>query len=1039
MRTLLYDNPRALIMVVLLVLVGGFAALMTMPQQEDPKISNRVASILVPFPGASAERVERLVTQPIEDELRELEEIDTISSRSSTGIASLTVVLRDEITDTDPVFSKVRDALADAVPLLPAGAGEPTFIDDRGYAFTVLTALIWDAESEPNPLILKRSAEELQSRLRNVPGAEYTAIHGIGDEEVSVTLRSDLAQSLGLSEGDIARALASADAKVSAGQIFGDQNRIALEVRGELDTLDRVRNIPVRESDSGALVQVGDIADVSRGLVQPETEISFIEGRRAVVVGTRIDDGLRVGPWSARVRQEIEAFEADLSAGVELRIIFDQSVYAGDRFTSLLINLAFGIGLVVLILFFTLGPRAALLVTFAIPLTALLSLMVMNFAGIPVHQMSITGLIVALGLLVDAAIVMTDAIGRSLRRGLSPREAVSESVGRLWLPLFSSTITTVLAFLPITLLTGGAGEFVGPIADSVIIALISSLLLALTVIAALGGIFLKPDTDKETTSSGGANIPGVGPAFKHVLGLSLAAPRLSIAAALVLPLLGFIGVTTLPSQFFPAADRNQFHVELMLPPQTSLAETQRAAERADEFLRDHPEVTDTSWFVGNSIPAFYYNLQMNKDGQQSFAAAMVTARELDGIADLLNELQEELSLALPNVQVNVRILVQGPPTPAPFELRIQGPELDVLRYWGEQARLILSEVPAVTVSTASLAGGEPKLWLNADEDAARYAGLSLRDVASGLAAKLQGTPGGTVIEGETAVPVVIRLDDATRGSIEEVSAMTVSNQQPSGGIGLSVQGLGDLELSPSPATISRYEGQRVNTILAYVDADALPSVAVGAFKDAIEDGRFELPPGYSYAFGGDAEARSDAVGALLSSVGLITVGIVAVVVLTFGSFRLGSIVLVVAGLSMGLGMLSLTIGGYPFGFQPIIALMGLMGVAINAAIIIIATLKAIPEAVAGDRFAVRDGVLETSRHITSTTLTTFAGFLPLLLSEGDFWPPFAAAMAGGVVLTTVISFFFVPQCFLLLTGRRPVARFEDEGFSSTGVSAHAPA
>jgi len=1021
MKTLLYDNPRALVMALLLIVVGGVAALLTMPQQEDPKIRNRGAVILTAFPGASAERVERLVSQPIEERLRELEDIDIVSSTSRTGLSSIQVLLQDSINTTDQSFSKVRDRLSDALPLLPEGALEPRFIDDRGYAFTVLTALVWDANSEPNSLILKRSAEELQSRLRNVPGTEFTSINGVGNEEIVVTVRADLAQSLGLSEQDVANALRGADAKVAAGQVRGDRNDFAIEVRGEFDSLGRIRQVPIREGANGAQVLVGDIAEVRRGLVSPGTEVALIDGRPAVVIGTRIDDGLRVGQWATRVREELDLFEQDLSAGIELKLIFDQSVYAGERFGTLIQNLAVGVGLVVLILFFTLGPRAALLVTLAIPLTAFFSLAVMNAFGVPIHQMSITGLIVALGLLVDAAIVTTDAVGRALRRGLSPREAVSESVSRLWLPLLSSTVTTVLAFMPITLLNGGAGEFVGPIADSVIIALIASLLIALTIIAALAGRFLKPSVSDEKTSSGGIEIPILGWAFRRILDLSLSAPRLSIGAALVLPVLGFIGIGTLPTQFFPAADRDQFHIELELPPQASLSQTRLAAERADAFLESHPDIEFAEWFIGNSAPAFYYNLQSNRDGAANYAEAMVKTKSIKGLSRLLNDMQDALSEELPNVQVNVKELVQGPPTAAPFELRIQGRDLHTLRMLGEQARLILSEIPEVTVTTASLAGGEPKIWFDADEDAARSIGLSLRDIAGGLAAKYQGAPGGSVLEGESDVPVVVRLDQSARGSVEELvsSSLTVRGADA---MGTPLLSLGSVELEPSAATITRYEGERVNTVLAYIRSGALPSSVVAKFEEAAARGEFDLPQGYSYAFGGDAEARSDAVGALLASVGLIVTSIVAVVVLTFGSFRLGAVVLVVAVLSIGLGMLSLVISGYPFGFQPIIALMGLMGVAINAAIIILSTLKDIPQAVAGDREAVRDGVLETSRHITSTTITTFAGFLPLILTEGSFWPPFATAIAGGVVLSTVVSFFFVPQLFLLLTRRRPVAQ-----------------
>ncbi|MEM1381162.1 MAG: efflux RND transporter permease subunit [Pseudomonadota bacterium] len=1032
MKTLLYDNPRALVMVLLLIVVGGTAALLTMPQQEDPKIRNRGATILTVVPGASAERVERLVTQRIEDRLREVEEIDIISSRSSTGLSSVSVFLLDSITETDEAFSKVRDALADAVPLLPDDASAPQFIDDRGYAFTLLAALVWDADSKPNPLILKRIAEELQSRLRNVPGTEFTDIQGAGSEEISVTLRADLAQSLRLSEGLIAQRLAQADAKVTAGQVFGTQNELAVEVRGAFSDLDRIRSVPVREGKNGAQVQIGDIAEVRRTLQEPEALTAFIDGRRAVVVGTRIDDGLRVGSWSARVRQELADFERDLSDGIELRVIFDQSTYAGERFSTLLKNILFGVGLVVLILFFTLGPRAALLVTLAIPLTALMSLTLMNFFGIPIHQMSITGLIVALGLLVDAAIVICDAIGRTLRKGVAPRDAVAQSVARLWLPLLSSTVTTVLAFLPITLLEGSAGEFVGGIADSVIIALTTSFLLAVTVIAALAGRFLRADPSSDRVASGGVDVPLVGPAFKTLLGLSLSAPRLSIAAAMVLPILGFIGVTTLPTQFFPSADRNQFHVQLTLPPQSSLEETKKAAELADAFLERDPRIMSAEWFVGGSVMPFYYNIIPNQDGVKSFAEAMVTADRIDGIEALINELQDSLSAALPNVRVNVRVLVQGPPTPAPFELRIRGRDLSELRRLGEEARLILSQSPEVALTSASLSGGEPKLWFDADEAAARAAGLSLTDVASGLTAKLQGVRGGSVLEGESNVPVIVRLDQEARSSIDEM-ASSVLSVPGTNKIGAPLLSLGELKLEPSAASITRYEGERVNTVLAFVRAGELASPVVEAFEKAVAEGRFVLPPGYSYGYGGDAEARSDAVGALLASVGLIVTAVIAVVVLTFGSFRLGSVVIMVAGLSIGLGMLSLVLFGYPFGFQPIIALMGLMGVAINAAIIIIATLKANPQAVAGDRIAVRDGVLETSRHITSTTVTTFAGFLPLILSEGGFWPPFATAIAGGVVLSTVISFFFVPQFFLLFTRSRPVASFDEQPESFGGA------
>ncbi|MEM9102845.1 MAG: efflux RND transporter permease subunit [Pseudomonadota bacterium] len=1036
MKTLLFDNPRALLLVTTLIIVGGLAAFFTMPQTEDPRVTNRVATILTPLPGASAELVERLVTQPIEESLQSISDIEDILSSSRTGLSSITLYLREDIVETAEPFSRIRDAIADARTELPSTAGDSQFIDDRNEdAYSVLTALIWDATSEPNLIILKRTAEELRSRLRNFPGTDYVGIHGASPEEIAVTLPNDIAQALGLSEREIAQSIASADVKGAAGQFFGDSAQYTLEVEGEIDSLDRLRKVPLQVGGNGATVQLGDIADIERSPKDPLVELALIDGRPAVVVGARMEPGLRIESWANALVEELHDFEKTLSAGIEQRIIFNQADYASVRFSSLLQNLFIGISLVVAILFFTLGVKSAILVMFAIPLTSLLALTLMNFSGIPIHQMSITGLIVALGLMVDAAIVVCDAVTRRLQSGLSPREAVKQSVERLWLPLLSSTLTTVFAFLPISLLPGAAGEFVGGISDSVIIALLSSYLLAMTVIVGFAGWFF--GTSSRHTLSQGFSFPIVAVPFQKILDWSLRLPIVSILLALILPVLGFIGVTTLPSQFFPEADRNQFHVEIRLSPQSSLLATKKAAEIADEILEADERIVSAEWFVGNSVPSFYYNLSMDQDGAKDFAEAMVTTRSLEGIKVLQNEMQDTLSKALPNAQVLVRALAQGPPTEAPVELRIFGRDLTTLQRLGEEARGILAQLPDVTVTFASISGGEPKLWLVADEDDALNAGLTLAQVADGLTAKLQGAQGGTIVEAEEEIDVVVRLDEKARRDITEIESLSISNpalvdnlSRPANGVAATpITGLGELALRPSAAVITRYDGQRVNTVTAYIRSDALASNVVAAFKAKAEE--FTMPAGYRYEFGGDAEARSDAVGNLLASVGLIVVATIAVVVLSFNSFRLSVIVFLVAGLSMGLGMFSLTLFNYPFGFQPIIALMGLMGVAINAAIIILSGLQGDKGAMQNDKLAVRNVVVETSRHITSTTLTTFMGFLPLILSGGGFWPPFATAIAGGVVLSTIISFFFVPQMFLLFNRPKHKLSATDKNASNT--------
>ncbi|MEM9704593.1 MAG: efflux RND transporter permease subunit [Pseudomonadota bacterium] len=1036
MTTLFFDNRRLLVLLVALILVGGLSALVTMPLEEDPKITNRGAVILTPFPGASAERVEQLVTEKLENELREIVEIDEIRSSSRAGLSSVSVVLDETIYETDGPFSIIRDAITDAEKSFPNGAGTPIFDDDRGYAYTVMAALVWDAENEPNTLILKRIAEELQDRLRDVPGTELVTIFGAPDEEVVVAVDNAVSESLGLDKTAIAATIAQADSKVAAGQFYGRENEYTLEVRGELTSLSRLRDVPLREDSEGAIVRVGDIGSVKRTLVEPINTVTLARGEIAVVVATRMETGLRVDAWAATVRGALGEFETELSDGVRLDVIFDQSAYASERFGILIQNLIVGVALVVAVLIVTLGWRSALIVTTAIPLTTLSAILFLNILGIPIHQMSITGLVVALGLLVDAAIVMADAIRRKILAGMDARDAVSQSVRRLWVPLLSSTVTTVLAFMPITLLPGGAGEFVGPIAISVILSLTASYLLAVSAGAALSGIFLgrfagkyaahgEPGGKKAPFWVTGISIPGLGWLFGKAIAASLRAPRISIIGAMTLPIIGFLGVGTLPSQFFPQADRNQFHIELRLSPQATLTQTRAFVERASDILSTDDRIDTVDWFIGNSVPSFYYNLQQNQDGVSSYAEAMVTAKKLSGLTKTIDDLQVELSAALPEAQVIVRQLLQGPPSYAPVELRLYGKDLKTLQALGEEARAIMADVPEIITTYASIGGGQPKLWLNADEDAARQVGLSLVDVARSLDAQLQGVSGGSVVEGAEELPIKVRLDDETRAQFDELESLTVlGSGQPSvrGDFdGTPITALGDITLEPAPDVITHYQAQRVNIVSGFMRAGELPATAVEHFEALAEERGYEMPPGYRYEFGGDNEARSDAVGNLLSSVGLIVTMIVATVVLTFNSFRLSAVVFVVAFLSIGLGMLSLTIFGFPFGFNPIIGLLGLVGVAINAAIIIISTLRLDPKAIAGDLDAIKDGVMETARHITSTTITTFGGFLPLILSDGGFWPPFATAIAGGVLLSTVVSFFFVPQAFLLVTRGRPVS------------------
>lgn len=1024
MDTVLYRRPRYLALTLLVIAALGVFAFSTIGRQEDPAFTNLFATVVTPYPGADPARVEALVTEKIETELREIPEIDTVSSASRTGISTVRIELSKFITDEriEQVWSEIRDALSDAAREFPAGVNEPEFDNDRTGAFTAIAAITARDGVEVSGGLLGRYAESLQERLRQVPNTKLVKLYGQPEEEIRVEIDADALASLGLTPDAVASAIAKADAKVSAGRVRGAASDYLIEVSGEIDSLARVRDVPLATGTDGRVTRVGDIATVARTVRTPVGSIAYADGNRAVLVAARIEDDMQVDIWAGAVRAEIDAFATELPRGLALEIVFDQSGYTARRLGEIGLNMMIGVALVVGVLFVTMGWRSALVVAAMLPLTGLLSLTILEKLGVTIHQMSVTGLIVALGLLVDAAIVTTDEIRRRLVGGAPRLAAVGGAVRRLTVPLTASTATTVLAFVPMAALPGPAGDFVGAIALSVIVMLFASLALALTVAPAIAGRLLPEDAPAAPRWwRDGVHGGTVSRLFAASLDASLRWRGLALAAAAMPAVVGFLAFPTLTAQFFPEVDRDQFHIQIELPDGSALARTEAVALAADRILRDDPLIRSVQWVVGRSAPAFYYNMLDNRDADPTFAEALVTTASEEATEQVIPRLQTALDAALPEARVLVRALKQGPPVDAPIELRLVGPSLETLRSLGERARRMMSEVPTITHSRADLSGGAPKLVFELDEDKVRLAGLSLGDVARQLETLAEGALGGSLVEGPEELPVRVRVAGSERAAAEKIAALTIVPGDARGRVsngafpGVPLLALGRLTIQPSDSAIVRRDGERVNTVQAFLVHGVLPDEALKDLQARLRAQPLDLPAGYRIEWGGDTDTRDETIRNLLSVVGLVVVATLATIVLTFNSWRLTGVTLVVAVQSMGLSLLSLAVFQFPFGIMALIGVIGAIGVSINAAIIILTALQEDPHAAAGNKEAIRDVVMQSSRHILSTTITTFGGFLPLLLGGGGFWPPFAMAIAGGVLLSTVVSFYFVPPAFSLLS------------------------
>lgn len=1006
------SNTRLMVLVVAFLIVSGFSAYHSLPRAEDPIIENRNATIVTHYPGATAERVESLVTDVIENKLRELEDITEITSTSRLGISIVSVELNETITNTEPVWSELRDKLSDVEVDLPKDALTPDLDTDNG-AFTIIFSLDWQGEEEPDLLILSRYAKELGKRLRTLSGTKFVDEFGLLDEEIVVNISTNDAIAAGYSASQLASTIAGADVKGSAGELVNEHTHFGIELSSTLDTLERIKQVPISVDNNGHTVRVGDIATVNRGAKTPYAELAIIDGKPSVLVAARMQSERRVDKWTPAAIDVLNAFRNELPSNIKAEVIFNQQPYTEQRLAELGQSLVIGLSLVLIVLLFTLGFRAAFIIGLALPLTLLFTLTLMKYLSVPIDQMSVTGFIVALGIMVDNAVVMVDTIQSYRLKGKGKIESAVLAVEHLWIPLASSTLTTVLSFAPIFLMPGATGEFVSSIALTVSFALIGSYVISHTVIAALSSVLLPSQQASSKWYQRGVTIPLLSNWFARSVSAALHHPYIAIILVVSIPVFGYWSSTQLTEQFFPASDRDMFEVQVYLPPQVSIHATKTATEKVSQLIAEEEGIERVDWMVGTAFPSFYYNVIPPEQNAPFFSHAMVKTTDFKAANRLIPKLQSKLNQQVPQAQILVRKLEQGPPFNAPIELRVYGRDIDTLKSIGKDIRLILANIPYVTHTRESLPLGIPQYTINVDEEAIHMNALNLTQFANLLQSTLIGQAGGSVIEGTESIPIRVKINDAKRENSEDLGNLRFPVNAKRRHSSISVMDLSTLELVPGTGGITRKNGLRINTIEGYIDADVLPQSVLDEFKIALES--YTFPPGYTIEFGGEAAERDDSVQQLVSNVSVVLVIMILVVVLSFNSFRLSAVIFLVAGLAAGLGILSVWIFGYPFGFTVIIALLGVVGLAINAAIVIISELSTCPDASRGEQAAILRGVMSCTRHISSTTITTIGGFLPLILAGGGFWPPFAIAIAGGTALTTLLSFYFVPPVFQLLT------------------------
>ena len=550
--TLFYRRGHLLILSLLVLVTAGLSALGSLPRIEDPRIDTRNALVIPQYPGASAERVEALVSDVLEDRLREIFEIKEVKSTSRAGISIILIETQDWINNSsnEQLFSEIRDAIGAAAESFPEGAMAPVFDEKRGAtAFTLLLSVRAD-HFENTPITLTaRLAQELTDRLRNVNGTELVRVYGAPQEEISVNIDPIKLAATGLTLQQVSNLISRADPKLPAGMLNSQQSNLRFAVGEGLNGVNMIALIPL-VNEQGRYLRVEDIATVERSFTTPRNEVGFLNGEESIFVAARMQPSLRSDVWTENALAVVEQFNKDFSGTLSATVAFEQNEYTATRLADLSMNLLMGCAVVMMVILLFMGFRAAWIVGLALPLCAAFALFSLSFYDEQIHQMSIFGMIIAIGLLIDNAIVITDEIRINLQDpNLTRVGAMAKSVSHLFVPLLASTLTTILGFMPIFLLDGNIGDFVGPIAISVVMALIGSLFISLTIIAALAARFLpKHDNSSqhETASKAwwkvGFQAPELSLAFKKQLGRWIKQPILVLPIIALLCLSGFVGL-----------------------------------------------------------------------------------------------------------------------------------------------------------------------------------------------------------------------------------------------------------------------------------------------------------------------------------------------------------------------------------------------------------------------------------------------------------------------------------------------------------------
>ncbi|HCW4645325.1 efflux RND transporter permease subunit [Acinetobacter baumannii] len=1021
------NNKGIVLYFMLLLGIIGAISYSKLSQSEDPPFTFKVMVVQTYWPGATAKEVSTLVTDRIEKELMTTGQYDKIMAYSRPGESMVTFVAKDSLTSAQipDVWYNVRKKVNDIRHELPSGVQGPFFNDEFGDTFGniyVLTGKDFDYA------LLKEYADRLQLQLQRVKDVGKVELIGLQDQKIWIEISNTKAVQLGIPVSAIQEALQKQNSMASAGFFETGTDRIQIRVSGQLQSVEDIKKMPLLVGDK--TIQLGDVADVYRGFSQPAQPRMRFMGDNGIGIAVSMRKGGDIIALGKNLETEFAQLQKTLPLGMKLQKVSDQPVAVQRSIHEFVKVLAEAVIIVLLVSFFSLGFRTGLVVAFSIPLVLAMTFAGMNLFDVGLHKISLGALILALGLLVDDAIIAVEMMAIKMEQGYSRIKAAGFAWKTTAFPMLTGTLITAAGFLPIATAQSSTGEYTRSIFQVVTIALLVSWVAAVLFVPYLGEKLLpdftkmghqapwyvrlwaritkKPQLQTVAISQDHHYDPYQSSfylRFRKMVEFCVTYRKTVIATTVGFFVLSVLMFKLVPQQFFPPSNRAEILVDLKLEEGASLTATEQAVKKVEQFLSKQKGIDNYVAYVGTGSPRFYLPLDQQLP-QASFAQFVVLASSLDDRDEIRRSLETQIKQLLPQVRTRVSLLENGPPVGYPLQYRVSGEDLNLVRKEAQQVARVISENPNTT--NVHLDWGEPSkiISIQIDQDRARQMGVSSVDLANFLNASITGSAIEQYREKRELIEIRLRGDKAERVEVASLASLAVPTAN---GTTVPLAQIAKIEYKFEDGLIWHRNRLPTITVRADIRTNLQPATVVGELAETMDKLRAELPSGYLIEVGGTVEESARGQSSVNAGMPLFLAVVMTLLMIQLKSLSRATIVFLTAPLGLIGVVLFLLLFNKPFGFVAMLGTIALSGMIMRNSLILIDQIEQDRQAGHPTWEAIIDATVRRFRPIILTALAAVLAMIPL--SRSIFFGPMAVAIMGGLIVATLLTLFFLPALY----------------------------